>query len=100
VKFSVDAAAVREVGLREADDSEIWRYAIENDVAIISKDEDFAERFLSSTSAPVIIWLRGGNTSNRNLLAWLIPMWPEISGRIEAGDRLVEVRERISKPSV
>jgi predicted nuclease of predicted toxin-antitoxin system len=93
----VDAAAVREVELREADDSDIWRYAIENDAAIISKDEDFAERFLSSASAPVIIWLRVGNTSNRSLLAWLMPMWPEIASRIEAGDRLVEVRERISK---
>jgi uncharacterized protein with PIN domain len=41
----VDAAAVRGVELREADDSDIWRYAIENDAAIISKGEDFAERF-------------------------------------------------------
>lgn len=90
----VDAVAARDIGLREADDHGIWNYAIENNAAIISKDEDFAERFLSSTSAPIIIWLRIGNTSNRNLLSWLVPLWPEITHRIEAGDRLVEVRER------
>lgn len=38
----VDAVAVREIGLREADDRGIWKYAIENDAAIISKDENFA----------------------------------------------------------
>jgi predicted nuclease of predicted toxin-antitoxin system len=92
----VDAVAVRDIGLREADDPGIWNYAIENDAAIISKDEDFAERFLSGAPAPIVIWLRIGNTSNRNLLAWLMPSWPEIAHRIEAGDRLVEVRERIS----
>lgn len=92
----LDAAAVREIGLREADDPSIWNYAIENNATIISKDEDFAERFLSSSSAPTIIWLRIGNTSNRNLLAWLMPLWPEIANRIEAGDRLVEVREKSS----
>lgn len=94
----VDAAAVRDIGLREADDRDISKYAVENGAAIISKDEEFAERSLSSASAPIIVWLRIGNTSNRNLLAWLMPLWPEIAHRIEAGDRLVEVRQRISKP--
>lgn len=94
----IDASAVREIGLREADDPGIWNYAIENGAAVISKDEDFAERCLTSPSAPiVIIWLRIGNTSNRNLLAWLMPLWPEIARRIEAGDRLIEVRDRNSK---
>ena len=32
-----------------------------------------------------IVWLRIGNTSNRALLAWLVPLWPEIISRIEAG---------------
>ena len=89
----LDAVAVREIGLREADDLGIWNYAIENNAAIISKDEDFAERFLASPSAPVVIWLRIGNTSNQNLLAWLMPLWPEVERRIDAGDRILELRE-------
>jgi hypothetical protein len=41
-----DAFAVREIGLREASDAEIWRYAVQQQAAIITKDEDFAERCL------------------------------------------------------
>ena len=60
-----DASAVREIGLREANDAEIWRYAVQQQAAIITKDEDFAERCLYSRDQPVILWLRIGNTSNQ-----------------------------------
>lgn len=91
-----DAEAVRELGLREAEDSEIWTYALANQAAVVTKDEDFAERLMSNQTAPVIIWLRIGNTSNRDLLSWLLPLWPDIICRIESGDNLVEVREKRS----
>jgi predicted nuclease of predicted toxin-antitoxin system len=53
-----DASAVREIGLREASDAKIWRYAVQQQAAIITKDEDFAERCLYSRDLPVIVWLR------------------------------------------
>lgn len=87
-----DAVAVREIGLRDATDSEIWQYALQNDAAIVTKDEDFAERSLSSKMPPVIVWLRIGNATNPTLLAWLSPLLPAILQRMEAGDRLIEVR--------
>ena len=34
-----DAFAVREIGLREASDAEIWRYAVQQQAAIITKDD-------------------------------------------------------------
>lgn len=43
-----DAYPVRELGLRDADDTTIWDYAIENKMVLITKDEDFSERFLVS----------------------------------------------------
>jgi len=92
-----DVQAVRELGLREAEDSDIWDYALTNQAAVITKDQDFAERLLASRSAPVIVWLRIGNTSNLALLAWLLPLWPDVISRIESGDNLVEVREKNSK---
>jgi predicted nuclease of predicted toxin-antitoxin system len=88
---SCDAFAVREIGLREASDAEIWRYAVQQQAAIITKDEDFAERCLYSRDQPVIVWLRIGNTSNQALLSWFVPLWPEIIRRIELGDHLIEV---------
>lgn len=91
-----DAEAVRELGLREADDSAIWEHALANQGVILTKDQDFAERLLAGKTGPAIVWLRIGNTSNRALLAWLLPLWPDIVSRIESGDSLVEVREKSS----
>jgi len=69
-----DAVAVREVGLRDASDRDIWRYAIHEDLIIITKDEDFADRCLHEQHQPVIVWLRIGNCSNQALLRWLLPL--------------------------
>ena len=87
-----EAVAVREVGLREAEDGPIWQYALEHGVAIVTKDEDFPERSLRSPAPPQIVWLRIGNCSNRALFAWFRPLWPEIERRLAVGDRIVEVR--------
>jgi len=86
-----DAHPVREIGLREANDSEIWNHAIQQEAAIITKDEDFAERCLYNRDQLVIVGLRVGNTSNKALLRWFMPPWPKIMRRIELGDRLIEV---------
>ncbi len=87
-----DAIALREIGLREAKDAAIWQYALEQNAAIITKDEDFAERCLASSNAPVIIWLRIGNATNPELLHWFMPLLPAVLARIAAGDQLIEVR--------
>jgi predicted nuclease of predicted toxin-antitoxin system len=52
---------VREVGLRDAGDSEIWNYANLNSFTIVSKDSDFQQRSLLYGSPPKFIWLRVGN---------------------------------------
>ncbi len=87
-----DAVAVREIGLRNAKDSEIWQYALQNRAAILTKDEDFAERSLCSPNPPVVIWLRIGNATNASLRSWLLPLLPAIMQRFRAGDTLIEVR--------
>jgi predicted nuclease of predicted toxin-antitoxin system len=59
------AEHVADIGLRDAADSPIWLHAIENEAILVTKDEDFAHRFRQGGSAPVILWLRIGNTSRR-----------------------------------
>jgi predicted nuclease of predicted toxin-antitoxin system len=86
-----EAQAVREVSLRDADDSAIWAYALKNDVVILTKDEDFAARSAQATNVPVIVWLRVGNCSNEALRAWLEPRLPGIVQLVAQGSRLVEV---------
>lgn len=87
-----DAQAVREVGLREAEDGAIWRYAQAQGQVVITKDEDFAQRAQTGAAGPVIVWLRLGNTSNAALRAWLVPQMPKLVRLIKQGSRVVEVR--------
>jgi predicted nuclease of predicted toxin-antitoxin system len=87
-----DAQAVRELGLREADDSAIWRHAEASGCVIVTKDDDFALRVQATQSGPSVVWLRAGNTSNAALRAWLIPKVPQIVTLIDQGSRLVEIR--------
>lgn len=70
------AEHVADIGLRDADDSLIWRYALQQQTAILTKDEDFPHRLRQSVTAPVIVWLRIGNTSRRGLLEWFEPNYP------------------------
>jgi len=87
-----EAQAVREVGLREAEDSAIWQHAQTAGRVIVTKDEDFAQRAQSLAAGPVIVWLRIGNTSNAALREWLIPQLPQLVELIGQGYRVVEVR--------
>jgi predicted nuclease of predicted toxin-antitoxin system len=87
-----DTQAVREVGLRDADDSAIWRYAQAQGRVIVTKDEDFARRAQAGAAGPVIVWLRVGNTPNAALRVWLTPQLPELARLIRQGYRVVEVR--------
>ncbi len=56
-----DSLHVRAVGMRDADDLDIWQYAKVNGYAIVSKDSDFQQRSLLEGAPPKFIWLRVGN---------------------------------------
>jgi predicted nuclease of predicted toxin-antitoxin system len=64
---------------------------LKTDAVILTKDEDFAARSAQATLAPIIVWLRVGNATNRALFTWLEPRLPGIVRFIEQGSRLVEV---------
>ena len=87
-----DVQSVREVGLRDAEDGEIWKHALATGAAIITKDEDFAIRAQQTDASPAIVWLRIVNTSNHALRLWLMPQLPQIIGWIEQGVRVLEIR--------
>jgi len=47
-----EAKAVRDVGLREAQDPAIWAFAVSGGRLVVTKDEDFAERALQTKVGP------------------------------------------------
>ena len=55
------SAHVRDVGLRGAEDHQIWDHARTHGFAIVSKDTDFRERSYVEGFPPKIIWLDVGN---------------------------------------
>jgi predicted nuclease of predicted toxin-antitoxin system len=86
------AEHVDNLGLRNAEDVVIWNWALRSAAIIVTKDEDFAERTARTTSGPVIVWLRIGNSTNRALLEWLEPRWTQVTVLLDAGNMLIEVR--------
>ncbi len=86
-----DAVAMRESGLREADDPAIWSYALGCSAIVVTKDEDFALLAAAGPSARML-WVRIGNAVNRVLLARFERAWPEIITHLEEGAQLVELR--------
>ncbi len=82
---------VLEIALGQSPDNDIWQYAAAKGAVIVTKDEDFAEWVLAGRSGPAIVWLRIGNCTNAELLASLLPAWPQVIEALEAGDRLIEV---------
>ena len=86
------AEHVADIGLRDAEDSPIWSYALEHGAVIVTKDEDFPHRLSQGGVAPVVLWLRIGNCSRRALIDWFEPLLPRIEEMLQQGERLIEVR--------
>ena len=86
------AEHVADIGLLPASDAEIWRYALEHGATLIIKDEDFADRVVLGGWAPVVVWVRIGNTTRRALLDWFGPLIDQVIAMIDSGERLIEMR--------
>ncbi len=86
-----EAVHVRDLGLEAASDTAIWDHAAAMSYAILTKDEDFAQRKALADGGPLVIWIRLPNTRRRDLLAWFESVLPEILIAIERGESLIEV---------
>jgi len=87
-----EAEHVLNVGLAQAKDTPVWQHAQDQGAVLITKDEDFADRARQCRKAPVVVWLRVGNSSNRALRQWFMPQLPQIITWIEEGVRVLEIR--------
>jgi len=67
-----EAIQVKEVGLENSSDFEIWEFARKNNFNIVTFDSDFYDLSVIKGIPPKIIWLRIGNTSTINIAKVLI----------------------------
>ena len=91
----VEAVALRDVGLRDAEDSRIFFAARQNGATVMSKDADFPDLVRQHGPPPQIIWITCGNTSNARLQEILSQAWPVVAQLLESGEKLVEVGDRV-----
>ena len=62
-----DSQHVRDRGLKESEDVEIWEHAKANDFVIVTKDMDFQQRSLLFGHPPKVVRLRIGNCPVRTI---------------------------------
>jgi len=92
ITFGITALALRDVGLRDAEDPEIFEVARARGVIFITKDSDFADLVDRLGTPPQVIWLTCGNTSNARLKEILNSTLPEALELLRSGEALVEIR--------
>jgi predicted nuclease of predicted toxin-antitoxin system len=76
-------------------DDQIWQYAKENDLTIITKDADFSNRILLKEPPPKIIHMRIGNLKMREFFLLITQVWEQVK-TLNKDYKLVNVfRDRI-----
>ena len=92
--FNVNATALRDVGLRDAADIDIFNAARKPDTVIVTKDSDFVELVTSLGMPPQILWVTCGNATNRNLRRIFNNTFMDALRLLEAGEKIVEISDR------
>ena len=89
--FAVRTLALRELGLRDATDRDIFLAARRESVIVMTKDGDFIRLLEEFGAPPQVILITCGNTSNARLKEILISALPQALELLESGEQLIEI---------
>jgi predicted nuclease of predicted toxin-antitoxin system len=92
-QFSINAFAVRDLGLRDAEDTKIIMAAREKSAVVMTKDSDFLWLLDKYDTPPQVIWITCGNTSNARLKEILQNTLLQALALIQAGEQFVEISD-------
>ncbi|MFN7216949.1 DUF5615 family PIN-like protein [Microcystis sp.] len=67
---------------RSPSDTEIWQYAKDKKLVIVTKDADFSDRIMLDFSPPKVVHLRFGNIRKREFHQFLARIWPQIEALV------------------
>ena len=91
----IQAVPVRELGLRNADDREIFAQARSAGAVVMTKDRDFLHLLFEQGPPPQVIWLRVVNSSNQALQAVLLRTLEQALASLRDSEPWVEVRSSV-----
>lgn len=87
----LQAVAIRDLGLRDSEDVEIFNSARDEDAIVLTKDRDFLDLLGRFGPPPKVIWLTCGNTSNDALKHILSKTLPDAVNLLNGGESIVEI---------
>jgi predicted nuclease of predicted toxin-antitoxin system len=94
--FDIEASALRDLGLRDSRDVEIFEASRKINAVILTKDSDFVDLVCRLGTPPQILWLTCGNVTNRYLHQLLTATLPEALERLRQGEMIVEISDFLS----
>jgi predicted nuclease of predicted toxin-antitoxin system len=93
--YDVSAVGVRDLGLRDAEDREIFDQArAHGGVVIVSKDSDFVDLIERLGTPPQLLWVTCGNLSNKRLQQVFGALLPDALKILAAGEAVVEIGDQ------
>lgn len=92
-EFGIDAKAVRELGLRDATDHQIFLRAKQESAIVLTKDIDFVDLVKRLGTPPQVLWLTCGNTSNQRLRQILTKTLKQALTLLTIGEPVVEIKD-------
>jgi len=90
-QYGVEAFSLRNLGLRDATDIEIFNAARQADIIIVSKDSDFVDLISRHGPPPRLLWVTCGNVTNRKLHDAFGKTFPDALAALAAGEAIVEI---------
>ena len=89
--FKVEAYSLRDLQLRDAEDTIIFEAAQRESVVIIIKDSDFVDMVLRLGTPPQLLWVTCGNVTNRRLQELFAKLFPRAQELLLNGEAVVEI---------
>jgi predicted nuclease of predicted toxin-antitoxin system len=84
---------------RHPSDSDLWHFAKQHELVIVSKDADFSDRIIMQSPPPWVVHLRFGNLKRKEFHARLARVWPQVEALLKThklvniyADRLEGIR--------
>ena len=90
--FEVEALALRDLGLRDSTDDEIFNAAQQAKAVVVSKDNDFVELISRYGAPPQLLWVTTGNVTNRQLQKVFSKSFSAALALLAGGEKIVELR--------
>ncbi len=76
-------------------DTQIWKYAIDNNLTILTKDTDFYHRYLSAINTPKVVWFKIGNMKKPEMETFISSAWKNIEQLLNTEYFLIVSKEYI-----